>query len=119
LFNGEYYHQMLPAPDDYQLGEGCISEQVHGQHYARMLGLEDIYHGEHIHRALESLLGFSFCDNFYDHLNTGRAYSVGGDCGLLIATGVALAFQRRFTLSSVPLGSADSGTSFVRCGSAA
>lgn len=28
LFNGEDYHQMLPASGDYQLGEGCISEQV-------------------------------------------------------------------------------------------
>ncbi|MHC4482775.1 MAG: GH116 family glycosyl-hydrolase, partial [Planctomycetota bacterium] len=28
LFNGEYYHQMLPAPGGYQLGAGSISEQI-------------------------------------------------------------------------------------------
>ena len=36
LFNGEYYHQMLPAPGAYQLGAGSISEQIHGQLYARI-----------------------------------------------------------------------------------
>ena len=86
LFNGEYYHQMLPAPGDYQLGDGCISEQVHGQLYARMLGLDDIYDRDHIHTALESLFRYNFRADFYDHVNTGRAYALGGDRGLLIAT---------------------------------
>ena len=86
LFNGEYYHQMLPAPEDYQLADGCISEQVHGQLYARMLGLDDIYDREHIRTALRSLFRYNFRDDFYDHVNTARAYAVGGDRGLLIAT---------------------------------
>ncbi|MBI5685945.1 MAG: hypothetical protein HZC54_12810 [Verrucomicrobia bacterium] len=86
LFNGEYYQQMLPAPGDYQVGAGCLSEQVHGQLYAQMLGLEDIYDRSHIHSALGSLFKYNYCDNFHDRLNANRAYAINEDRGLLIAT---------------------------------
>ncbi|MHC4624549.1 MAG: GH116 family glycosyl-hydrolase [Planctomycetota bacterium] len=85
LFNGEYYHQMLPAPGAYQLGAGSISEQIHGQLYARMLGLEDIYSRENIHEAAASLFKYNYVDSSYDHINTNRVYSLGGEGGLLIA----------------------------------
>jgi uncharacterized protein (DUF608 family) len=86
LYNGEYYHQMLPAPGDYQLAEGCISEQVGGQLYASMLGLEDIYDRRHIDNALASLFRFNYRESFHDHVNCDRAYSINDDRGLLIAT---------------------------------
>ena len=86
LFNGEYYQQMLPAPGDFQVGAGCLSEQVHGQLYAQMLGLEDIYQRDHIHSALSSLFKYNYCDNFHDRINANRAYSINEDRGLLIAT---------------------------------
>jgi uncharacterized protein (DUF608 family) len=85
LFNGEYYHQMLPAPGAYQLGSGSISEQIHGQLYARMLGLEDIYSRENIHKAAASLFKYNYVTDFYDRINTNRAYSLGAEGGLLIA----------------------------------
>ena len=86
LFNGEYYHQMLPATGDYQLGNGCISEQVHGQLYSRMLGLEAVFNHDNIHKALGALFKYNFQENFYDFVNTYRAYSVGEDQGLVIST---------------------------------
>lgn len=86
LFNGEYYQQMLPATGDYQLGAGCLSEQVHGQLYAQMLGLEDIYDRGHIHSALAALFKNNYCDSFHDRINANRAYSINEDRGLLIAT---------------------------------
>ncbi|MHC4477732.1 MAG: GH116 family glycosyl-hydrolase [Planctomycetota bacterium] len=85
LFNGEYYHQMLPAPGAYQVGAGSISEQIHGQLYARMLGLEDIYHRENLHKAAASLFKYNYVTDFYDRINTNRVYSFGGERGLLIA----------------------------------
>jgi uncharacterized protein (DUF608 family) len=85
LFNGEYYHQMLPAPGAYQLGSGSISEQIHGQLYARMLGLEDIYSSENIHKAAASLFKYNYVTDFYDRINTNRVYSLGAEGGLLIA----------------------------------
>lgn len=86
LFNGEYYQQQTPAPGDHQLAGGCISEQVHGQLYARMLGLEDVFDRSHIHRALASLFRHNFKHDFFDMVNTYRAYSLGQDRGLVIAT---------------------------------
>jgi len=85
LFNGEYYHQMLPAPGAYQLGAGSISEQIHGQLYARMLGLEDIYSRENIHKAAASLFKYNYVDTSYDRINTNRVYSLGDEGGVLIA----------------------------------
>ncbi len=85
LFNGEYYHQMLPAPGGYQLGAGSISEQIHGQLYARMLGLEDIYSRDNIRKAAASLFKYNYVTDSYDRINTNRVYSLSGEGGLLIA----------------------------------
>jgi hypothetical protein len=76
---------MLPAPGAYQLGSGSISEQIHGQLYARMLGLEDIYSRQNIHKAAASLFKYNYIDSSYDHINTNRVYSLSGEGGLLIA----------------------------------
>jgi non-lysosomal glucosylceramidase len=86
LFNGDYYQQMLPASGDFQVGAGCLSEQVHGQLYAQMLGLEDIYDRANIHSALGNLFKNNYCDNFNDRINANRAYSINEDRGILIAT---------------------------------
>lgn len=86
LFNGEYYQQKTPAPGKYQLGDGCISDQVTGQMYARMLGLEDIYDGKNIHTALQNLYRYNYRSSFDDVVNTDRGYSLNDDRGLMIAT---------------------------------
>ena len=86
LFNGEYYTQMLPAPGDYQLGEGSVSEQLHGQLYCRINGLENAYDADHIRTALAAVFRNHYRDSFFDVINVNRAYSIGDDRGLLIAT---------------------------------
>jgi non-lysosomal glucosylceramidase len=86
LFNGEYYQQKLPAPGVYQLGPGCISDQVTGQLYARMLDLEDIYDPNHIQSALGSVYRYNYRESFDDVVNTDRGYSLNDDRGLMIAT---------------------------------
>ncbi len=85
LFNGEYYHQMLPADGDYQLGIGCISEQVHGQLYSRMLDFEDIYSRENLHKAMASLFKYNYCDDFSGRINANRVYAINNERGILIA----------------------------------
>ena len=86
LFNGEYYTQLLPAPGDFQLGEGSVCEQLHGQLYCRINGLQDAYDPQHIRKALASVFKYHYRDSFYDVINVNRAYAVGDDRGLLIAT---------------------------------
>jgi len=89
LYNGQYYHQMKLLPgmnDDKQLLNGCISEQIHGQLYARMLGLEDIYRRDHLHTAIGNVYKYNYREDFWNFINAYRAFSVGDDKGLVIAT---------------------------------
>lgn len=89
LYNGQYYHQMKLQPgmiDDKQLLNGCISEQIHGQLYARMLGLEDIYQRDHLHTAIGNVFKYNYREDFWNFINAYRAFSVGDDRGLVIAT---------------------------------
>jgi uncharacterized protein (DUF608 family) len=86
LFNGEYYQQKTPAPGLYQLGSGCISDQVSGQLYARMLELEDVYDLQHIHSALLSLYRYNYRTSMEDLINTDRPFSLNDERGLVIAT---------------------------------
>ena len=86
LFNGEYYQQKTPASGLYQLGDGCISDQVTGQLYARMLDLDDVYNRENVHTALKNLYRYNYRSSFDDVVNTDRGYSLNNDRGLMIAT---------------------------------
>jgi non-lysosomal glucosylceramidase len=86
LFNGEYYQQKTPAPGAYQLGSGCISDQLTGQLYARMLELEDIYSHENIQTAFKSLYRYNYRTSMDDLINTDRPFSLNDDRGLVIAT---------------------------------
>jgi non-lysosomal glucosylceramidase len=86
LFNGEFYQQKTPAPGLYQLGSGCISDQLTGQLYAQMLDLEDIYDRQNIQTALKSLFRYNFRSSMDDLINTDRPFSLNDDAGLMIAT---------------------------------
>jgi len=86
LFNGEYYQQKTPAPGLYQLGSGCISDQVSGQLYARMLELENIYDPQHIDKALQSLYRYNYRTSMEGLINTDRPFSLNDERGLMIAT---------------------------------
>jgi hypothetical protein len=62
LFNGEYYEQQLP-PDSqaaYQYGGGCLSDQLFGQNWARVLGLGDLYPNEQVRKALQAVYQYNW-----------------------------------------------------------
>ena len=54
LWNGEYFVQRLDDVNahKYQHGAGCLSDQLLGQLYARMLGLGDLLPAEHVRSAI-------------------------------------------------------------------
>ena len=85
MFNGEYYQQILPISGDLQLGKGCTSEQVHGQLYSRMFGLDDVFDGGNIHKALASVFKYNYMEDFYDFVGV-CGWNYGDDKSLLIAT---------------------------------
>jgi len=74
LFNGEYYQEKKPAPGEYQLGDGFISDQVTGELYGRMLELEGIYNRENIHIALSNLYRYNYRSSFEDGVTSRRGY---------------------------------------------
>ncbi|GIV16099.1 MAG: hypothetical protein KatS3mg022_1534 [Armatimonadota bacterium] len=99
LFNGEYYvHEVRPASPEmstdpqspnfprYQLGKGCLSDQLIGQWYARMLKLGDLFAPDHVRRALQSVFRYNWKSELWEHANPQRIYALNDEAGLLLAT---------------------------------
>ncbi|MBN2653231.1 MAG: hypothetical protein JXR63_12700 [Spirochaetales bacterium] len=88
LFNGEYFVHKIPdnKKDAYfQLGDGCLVDQLVGQYLAHVCGLGYLADKEMIATTLESILKYNYKDNFHDHFNVMRSYVLGDEKGLLMA----------------------------------
>lgn len=106
LFNGEYYIQKIQpiadrstiaaglisgmgsesaADPDFQIGEGCLVDQLVGQYMAHICGLGYLTKRENVKKALESIWKYNYVESFGDHFNNMRSYGLGNDSGLLLA----------------------------------
>ena len=95
LFNGEYYeHEIRPpksaadvAPSlligmgaadlgnpDYQLGPGCLVDQLVGQYMAHVCGLGYLLDPGHVRMTLRSIMKYNYREGFTDHFNVMRSY---------------------------------------------
>lgn len=88
LWNGEYYVQRIDDVDayKYQYGTGCLSDQVIGQWFARIVGLGDLFDKEHVKTALRSIFIYNFLDDFSEHSNCQRTYVLNDEKGLLLCS---------------------------------
>lgn len=101
LFNGEYYIHRITDPKtfefidfsdstasvpDYQLGEGCLVDQLVGQYMAHICGLGYLADKEHVRKALESVMKYNYVNDFSHHFNNMRSYAMGNESGLLMAS---------------------------------
>jgi uncharacterized protein (DUF608 family) len=88
LWNGEYFVQRLADVDayKYQHGAGCLSDQLLGQLYARMLDLGDLLPPEHVRAAIGAVFAHNFKRDFRDHVNCQRTYVLNDEAGLLLCT---------------------------------
>ncbi|MFO1492346.1 MAG: GH116 family glycosyl hydrolase [Kiritimatiellia bacterium] len=91
-FGDGYYTQQLAANTG-ELGhaEGCYIDQVMGEFYARMTGLERVTDPAQCAAALRSLWRFNYSHNLTSFLSStavtqGRIYQMPGEAGLLICT---------------------------------
>lgn len=104
LFNGEFYVQKVGsiAKDDiakglqagmgtadtehpsYQVGEGCLSDQLMGQYFALMAGLGLLVDREHILASLRSIWKYNYKQNLADHASVQRAYALNNEAGLVM-----------------------------------
>ena len=106
LFNGEYYIQKIVVPrkddipkeqlvgmgsadygnPDYQLGEGCLVDQLVGQYLAHVCGLGYLVKKENVAKTLQSIMKYNYKDDLSDHFNCFRSYALGNEAALLMAS---------------------------------
>ena len=107
LFNGEYYEQRIQPPaseaaiaaglhigigsaatsdPDYQLGSGCLVDQLVGQMMAHVCGLGYLLKPEHVRKTLKSILKYNRLESFHGHVNFMRSYVLGDESALLMAS---------------------------------
>ncbi len=88
MFNGEYYIQRLEDVDryKYQVGTGCLSDQLLGQFLAHMAGIGEILPHAHISSAAKAVFQYNFKDDFYHTDSVHRAYAINDEKGLVTAS---------------------------------
>jgi hypothetical protein len=107
LFNGRYYiHKIVPPLDkahiapsllvgmgstdfknpDYQLGNGCLVDQLVGQLLAHVCGLGYLVKPENVRTTLGSILKYNHRASLADHFNCMRSFALGGESALLMAS---------------------------------
>ena len=101
LFNGEYFEQQICDPatfqpldmDDpaaplpaFQLGRGCLVDQLVGQYMAHICGLGYLTDPDKVATTLKSIYRYNFVPDFSRHFNNMRSYVMGHEAGLLMAS---------------------------------
>ena len=107
LFNGEYYeHHVRPPKDkseiapsllvgmgtkdpanpDYQLGPGCLVDQLVGQFMAHVCGLGHLVTPENARKTLQSIMKYNNKESLHDHFNCMRTFALGDESALLMAS---------------------------------
>lgn len=99
LFNGEYYEHRITDPNTfefmdpdspdippYQLGKGCLVDQLVGQYMAHICNLGYLADAKHIRTTLESVYRYNYLADFGMHFNNMRSYVLKGESGLLMAS---------------------------------
>jgi non-lysosomal glucosylceramidase len=107
LFNGAFYIQQIrPVPDrnviavglvagmgttnfkdpDFQIGEGCLVDQLVGQNMAWICGLGYLADSNHIRKTLQSIWKYNHVSSFGDQFNNMRSYALGDESGLMLTS---------------------------------
>jgi uncharacterized protein (DUF608 family) len=107
LFNGEYYiHKIqLPTTDifpglrgggkidinkiknpNFQLGKGCLVDQLVGQYMAHICGLGYLAQKENIDTTLKSIMKYNYVADFSSKFNNMRSFVMGNESGLIMAS---------------------------------
>ncbi|HEY6989325.1 MAG TPA: GH116 family glycosyl-hydrolase [Bryobacteraceae bacterium] len=104
LFNGEYYIQKVrsiprdriapttvgdmgadrPEAPEFQLGDGCLADQLIGQYLADMAGLGPLLDPAKIRKALESIHKYNYRPNLFTHDSVQRVYALNDEPAILV-----------------------------------
>jgi len=101
LFNGEYYEHKITSPGtfeyldmsdpniqipDYQLGTGCLVDQLVGQYMAHVCGLGYLAKKENVQTALKTVMKNNFIPSFNNVFNNMRSFVMDKESGLIMAS---------------------------------
>ncbi len=106
LFNGEYYEQIVQPPrsrkiadglaagmgakdqdaPDYQVGSGCLVDQLVGQFMAHVCDLGYLLDESNVRRTLDSIMTYNFQSDLFAHFNHMRTFALNDESGLLMCT---------------------------------
>ncbi|TCM51532.1 GH116 family glycosyl-hydrolase [Kribbella sp. VKM Ac-2568] len=107
LFNGEYYRHEIrppasaddiapglrermgaadPTKPELQLGDGCLVDQLVGQHLAHLAQLGHLHDPQHVATTLRSVLKYNGRTGFHDHFNHMRGYVLGDESAVLMCS---------------------------------
>jgi uncharacterized protein (DUF608 family) len=98
LYNGEYYIQEIRPPEDpksvstyltagmgakelsnptFQLGKGCLVDQLVGQYMSHICDLGYLAQEDHIKTTLRSIMKYNYKASMANHFNNMRSYALG------------------------------------------
>lgn len=101
LFNGAYYEHKITDPKTfaflnmadsnvqipkYQLGSGCLVDQLVGQYMAHVCGLGYLAKKENVQTTLATIMKNNYKTSFENTFNNMRSYVMGQDAGLIMAS---------------------------------
>jgi non-lysosomal glucosylceramidase len=104
LFNGEYYVQQVRGQvrdtipqalmntmgsDDtvnpeYQMGRGCLVDQLVGQYQAEVAGLGPLVDPAHCRTTLESIYRYNYKRNMFEHASVQRTFVLNDEGALVV-----------------------------------
>lgn len=104
LFNGQYYVQKIegrpensiakglrgnagaddPEHPQYQVGDGCLIDQLLGQYLADVCSLGTLIDSQHLEKALDSIYRYNHKAHLYDHDTVQRTFALNDEAALVI-----------------------------------
>src|ERR1700733_1850947 len=110
LFNGDFYIQRIvgypkdqiapnlqsdmgsEATEDpqYQVGQGCLIDQLVGQYMAEVAGLGALLSPAHVRSTLGALYRYNYKRSLYDHNNVERTFALNDEAAMVICDYAAL-----------------------------
>lgn len=87
-WNGEFYIQVFDraVEEKYQLGEGCLSDQLLGQWMAHVVDLGHVLPPGRVKSAIGAVYKYNFRQTLASHYNPQRIYALNDEAGLLLCS---------------------------------
>lgn len=73
-----------PEDPQFQVGKGCLIDQLMGQYLAHVMNLGLLVSSEHVHKALDSIYRYNYKRTLADHDNVERTFALNDEEAMVI-----------------------------------